>query len=241
MMKKKAIFMSVLLLLFSAVSCGEKKSDSDTAAETTTVASETAEASTEDASVADAEEDVEEFDPVEGTAFKKGKIEGNVYTSEYAGIKFTLPEGVEFMDSAELDEMVQQAIEATTGQDKRQLMAKVTDAEVYDPETMTLIDIGFNNITKLHPDNTDMTPEEFLEEDVVSPVRELDVNITEPEKVELGGREFVKVKISEKADEGTYQNLYASRIDDDFILFIAALPGKIGDEAAFEGCFEALS
>lgn len=83
---------------------------------------------------------MEEFEPIEGTAFKKGKIEGNVYTSEYAGIKFTLPEGIEFMDGPELEELVQQAIEATTGEVKKQLMAKVSDAEVYDPETMTLID-----------------------------------------------------------------------------------------------------
>jgi hypothetical protein len=44
------------------------------------------------------------------------------------------------MDGPELEELVQQAIEATTGEVKKQLMAKVSDAEVYDPETMTLID-----------------------------------------------------------------------------------------------------
>ena len=51
------------------------------------------------------ESDVEEFEPIESTAFKKGKIEGNVYTSEYAGIKFTLPEGMEFMDGPELEDL----------------------------------------------------------------------------------------------------------------------------------------
>ena len=193
-----------------------------------------------EASTAETTEEVEEFDAKEGTAFKEGKIEGNVYTSEYAGIKFTVPEDVEFMDKKELDEMIRQSIASLQGNDKLQLMAKVTEAEIFDPETMTIVDIGFHNIKRLHPDNADMTAEDFIETDVIAPVRALDVNITEPEKVKLGGREFTKVKISEKTDANTYQNLYASRIDDDFIMFITAFPGKIGDEAAFESCFEAI-
>lgn len=241
-MKKAALFASLILALFASVSCSESKKETKNDTETTTAAesvtTEAVEAASEESSTAEA---VEEFDPREGTAFKAGKIEGNVYTSEYAGMKFTLPEGVEFMDMKELEEMVQQSISMLEGEDKKQLMAKITEAEIFEPETMTIVDIGFHNVKYLHPDHADMTADEFIEEDVVAPVRQLDVNITEPETVKLGGREFTKVKISEKEDADTYQNLYASRIDDDFIMFITAFPGKIGDEAKFESCFEALN
>lgn len=234
-MKKAALFASLILAVFAAVSCGESKKDTKTEPETTAAAAETTAASADTT-----EEDIEEFDPAEGTAFKKGSIEGNVYTSEYAGIKFTIPEGVEFMDMNELDEMVQDTLKAVSGEEKLQLMSKITEAEIFEPDTMTIVDIGFHNMKRLHSDKPDITEEEFIEQDVVAPVRALDVNITEPEKVKLGGREFVKVKISEKNDADTYQNLYASRIDDDFMLFITAFPGKIGDEATFESCFEAI-
>ena len=242
-MRKAALFASLIIAVFAGVSCGEKsdtKKDTEpvTTAEAVTTTAEVTAASEENAT--EAIEDIEEFDPKEGTSFKEGKVEGNVYTSEYAGIKFTVPEDVEFMDKQELDEMVQQSIASLQGNDKLQLMAKVTEAEIFEPDTMTIVDIGFHNIKRLHPDNADMTAEEFIEEDVVAPVRALDVDITEPETVKLGGREFTKVKISEKTDANTYQNLYASRIDDDFIMFITAFPGKIGDEAAFESCFEAI-
>lgn len=242
-MRKAALFALLILAVLAGVSCSEKsdtKKDTETttAAEAVTTTAEVTAASEETAT--EAVEDIEEFDPKEGTAFKEGKIEGNVYTSEYAGMKFTVPEGVEFMDKQELDEMVQQSIASLQGDDKLQLMAKVTEAEIFEPETMTIVDIGFHNIKRLHPDKADMTAEEFIEQDVIAPVRALDVDITEPETVKLGGREFTKVKISEKTDADTYQNLYASRIDDDFIMFITAFPGKIGDEAAFESCFEAI-
>lgn len=244
-MKKAALFASLILALFASVSCSESKKETKNDTETTTAAeTATTEAASTDISAetsTGAAEEVEKFDPAEGTSFKAGKIEGNVYTSEYAGIKFTLPDGVEFMDMKELEEMVQQSISMLEGDDKKQLMAKITEAEIFEPDTMTIVDIGFHNIKYLHPDHADMTAGEFIEEDVVAPVRQLDVNITEPETVKLGGREFTKVKISEKENEGTYQNLYASRVDDDFIMFITAFPGKIGDEAKFESCFEALN
>lgn len=240
-MKKAALFASLILALFTSVSCSESKNENKNDTETTTAAeAATTEAVSTEGTSETSTEAVEEFDPREGTAFKAGKIEGNVYTSEYAGMKFTLPEGVKFMDMKELEEMVQQSISMLEGKEKKQLMAKITEAEIFEPDTMTIVDIGFHNIKRLHPDKADMTADEFIEEDVVAPVRQLDVNITEPETVKLGGREFTKVKISEKKDADTYQNLYASRIDDDFIMFITAFPGKIGDEAKFESCFEAL-
>ena len=235
-MKKAALFISLLLAIISAVSCSKSGNitvpddpdDTDTAIVT-------------DVTDTEGEEEIEILDPTEGTAFKKGKIEGNVYTSEFSGIKFTLPDVINFMTQEELDKMAEQSLKMTNPEDRMRLMAKITEAEVFDIRTSTLLDISYYNLNILGPENMGKSEEEFFREFIMPMANNMGVTVTEPVEVELGGRTFTMLKMGEEKKTAPAEYLYVSRIDNDFIIFITACPGIIGGQEEFEACFEALS
>ena len=235
-MKKAALFISLLLAIISAVSCSKSGNiivpddpqDTDTAIVT-------------DVADTEGEEEIEILDPTEGTAFKKGKIEGNVYTSEFSGIKFTLPDVINFMTQEELDKMAEQSLKMTNPEDRMRLMSKITEAEVFDIRTSTLLDISYYNLNILGPENMGKSEEEFFREFIMPMANNMGVTVTEPVEVELGGRTFTMLKMGEEKKTAPAEYLYVSRIDNDFIIFITACPGIIGGQEEFEACFEALS
>ena len=235
-MKKAALFISLLLAIISAVSCSKSGNitvpddpdDTDTAIVT-------------DVTDTEGEEEIEILDPTEGTAFKKGKIEGNVYTSEFSGIKFTLPDVINFMTQEELDKMAEQSLKMTNPEDRMRLMSKITEAEVFDIRTSTLLDISYYNLNILGPENMGKSEEEFFREFIMPMANNMGVTVTEPVEVELGGRTFTMLKMGEEKKTAPAEYLYVSRIDNDFIIFITACPGIIGGQEEFEACFEALS
>ena len=235
-MKKAALFISLLLAIISAVSCSKSGNiivpddpqDTDTAIVT-------------DVADTEGEEEIEILDPTEGTAFKKGKIEGNVYTSEFSGIKFTLPDVINFMTQEELDKMAEQSLKMTNPEDRMRLMSKITEAEVFDIRTSTLLDISYYNLNILGPENMGKSEEEFFREFIMPMADNMGVTVTEPVEVELGGRTFTMLKMGEEKKTAPAEYLYVSRIDNDFIIFITACPGIIGGQEEFEACFEALS
>ena len=235
-MKKAALFISLLLAIISAVSCSKSGNitvpddpdDTDTAIVT-------------DVTDTEGEEEIEILDPTEGTAFKKGKIEGNVYTSEFSGIKFTLPDVINFMTQEELDKMAEQSLKMTNPEDRMRLMSKITEAEVFDIRTSTLLDISYYNLNILGPENMGKSEEEFFREFIMPMANNMGVTVTEPVEVELGGRTFTMLKMGEEKKTAPAEYLYVSRIDNDFIIFITACPGIIGGQEEFEACFETLS
>ena len=235
-MKKAALFISLLLAIISAVSCSKSGNiivpddpqDTDTAIVT-------------DVTDTEGEEEIEILDPTEGTAFKKGKIEGNVYTSEFSGIKFTLPDVINFMTQEELDKMAEQSLKMANPEDRMRLMSKITEAEVFDIRTSTLLDISYYNLNILGPENMGKSEEEFFREFIMPMADNMGVTVTEPVEVELGGRTFTMLKMGEEKKTAPAEYLYVSRIDNDFIIFITACPGIIGGQEEFEACFEALS
>lgn len=233
-MRKAALFISLVMAILSASSCSRSKSGN-------IIVPDTPEAVTEDNvpdETEDEEEDIEILDPIEGTAFKKGKIEGNVYTSEFAGIKFTLPEGLEFMKQEDLDNMFRQALEMTSGEDRRRIMTKVTEAEVIHPATRTMLDVSYYNLSQLCPDKLEMTEEEFFKNEIIPFVGNMGVKVTDPMTVDLGGREFTMVIIGDIKKTAPREYLYVSRIDEDFIIFITACPGDLCSQEEFESWFE---
>ena len=235
-MKKAALFISLLLAIISAVSCSKSGNiivpddpqDTDTAIVT-------------DVADTEGEEEIEILDPTEGTAFKKGKIEGNVYTSEFSGIKFTLPDVINFMTQEELDKMAEQSLKMANPEDRMRLMSKITEAEVFDIRTSTLLDISYYNLNILGPENMGKSEEEFFREFIMPMADNMGVTVTEPVEVVLGGRTFTMLKMGEEKKTAPAEYLYVSRIDNDFIIFITACPGIIGGQEEFEACFEALS
>lgn len=238
-MKKAALFISLLAALISAVSCSKSGNITvpDDPQETDTVIAETE----TDEIGSEEEKETEMIDPTEGTAFKKGKIEGNVYTSEFAGIKFTLPDAMSFMSEEELANMISQSLKMTNGEDRKRVMSKITEAEVFDIRTSTLLDISYYNLNLLNPDKIGITEEEFFKEMIIPFANSVGVSVTEPLEKELGGRKFIMIKMGDEKKTAPAEYLYVSRIDKDFIIFITACPGIIGSQEDFENCFEPLN
>lgn len=248
-MKKTALLMTVMVTILSVVSCGEKKNNSETAPETTTVAETTTmpdfQIKTVPVTTA-AEEEVEYEDPIAGTAFVKGKIEGNVYTSEYAGIKFTASENWEFKSEEDINNEQQKTLENMPSELKRIAAMEITDAALINNETQHNIDFTYSNVKLKYPDASNITEEEFLDKDIfmgnLQAIREASGDSFKgPESVKLGGRDFSRYSIinTEKKDEDLV--IYIGRIDEDFMLTIAVYGGSASDSAAFEKCFEALN
>lgn len=245
-MKKTVLFMAVAVTLLSAVSCGEKKNNGETAPEATTVAETTTMPDFQIKTVPiteAAEEDIEYEDPIAGTAFVKGNVEGNVYTSEYAGIKFTAPDEWKFKSEEDIFNEQQQMLSGMTGELKRIAAMEITDAAIFNDKTNKNIDFTYSNVKLKYPDESGMTEEEFLDKDIfMGNLKEFKesygLDIKDPEKVKLGNKEFTRFRIvnAEKGDDV----LYIGRIDDDFMLTIAAYGGAASDDSAFESCFEAL-
>ena len=232
-MKKAALFISLVMAILSASSCSRSKSGNIIVPDTPEVVTEeTVPDETED------EEEIEILDPTEGTAFKKGKIEGNVYTSEFAGIKFTLPDELSFMAQEDLDNMFEQALKMTSGEDRRRIMTKITEAEVIHPATRTMLDISYYNLSQLCPDKLDMTEKDFFINEIIPFVGNMGVKVTDPMTVDLGGREFTMVIIGDIKKTAPREYLYVSRIDNDFIIFITACPGDFCSQEEFESWFE---
>ncbi|MCR5601306.1 MAG: hypothetical protein K6G33_11280 [Ruminococcus sp.] len=237
-MKKAALFISLLAAILSAVSCSRSKSGNITVPDTTK-ASVIEEDTADVYETESGEEEKELLDPTEGTAFKKGKIEGNVYTSEYAGIKFTLRDGVSFMKQEDVEKMVNQAVKMTSGDDRVRALSKITEAEIYDIRTSTMLDVSYYNLNMLAPENMDMTEEDFFRQQIMPFAENMGIEVTEPEEVYLGGRKFVMLKMGDEKKTAPAEYLYVSRIDNDFIIFITTCLGILGSREEFENSFEA--
>ena len=256
-MKKTALFMAIMFSLLAASSCGEKKKNTDTSTETATVAETTATETTTmpafelvtvpvtDASEAELEAELAAIDPVAGTAFAKGSVEGKVYTSEFAGIKFTAPDEWKFKSDEEIDAQKQQSMANMTAELRKISAMEITDAALINSESTKVIDFTYSNVKLKYPDDSGLSEEEFLDKDIFMGNLEeykekYGLKMSDPEKVTLGGKEFIKYMILKEV-ENSDDVIYIGRIDDDFILTIAAYGGAVTDTAAFESCFEAMN
>ena len=256
-MKKTALFMAIMFALLAASSCGEKKKSTDKTSETAAVEETTASETTTmpafefvtvpvtDASEAELEAELAAIDPIAGTAFTKGSIEGNVYTSEFAGIKFTAPDEWTFKSDEDIETQKQQSMANMTAELKKISAMEITDAALINSESTKAIDFTYSNVKLKYPDDSGLSEEEFLDKDIFMGNLEeykekYGLKMSDPEKVTLGGKEFIKFMIL-KDVENSDDVIYIGRIDDDFILTIAAYGGAVTDTAAFESCFEAMN
>ena len=256
-MKKTALFMAVVVALLAASSCGEKKKSADKTSETAAVEETTASETTTmpafefvtvpvtDASEEELEAELAAIDPIAGTAFKKGNVEENVYSSEFAGIKFTAPDEWSFKSDEDIKAQ-KQLTTANMNAELRKISAmEITDAALINSDNTKAIDFTYSNVSLKYPENSGLSDEEFLDRDIfMGNLEEYKENyglkLSDPEKVTLGGKEFTKFMIL-KDVENSDDIIYIGRIDDDFILTIAAYGGAVTDTAAFESCFEAMN
>lgn len=115
-LKITAIILSLALIVFALGGCGEKLKSAIEDSGAVEKIEETAEKVSE---------------KIEEKTFERGKWEDDVYTSEFANIKFRLPVGWEYSSDEEIAEMMNIGVEALN--DDQQAMSKLAEqTSVYD-------------------------------------------------------------------------------------------------------------
>jgi len=250
-MKKIAFILAFIITSCSFVSCGEKTAEES--AETSASASESAEstentqsesAETETQPNADVQETTQRntvddgyTDDVIPDTFSRGKINGNVYTSDFGRIKLTLPEDWNFLPQDELFSMMDFTPDNPDNEEAvtQQLLysPSILDAYAVNLKTGEIIVISYANLSSCDAEYQNMSAEEYA--DTVQ-------NPQSKENVKFCGKDFIKVNTKSTYDNGlvTDNAEYIRKINN-FIMNITftSAPGG-GDVTCFENCFEAV-
>jgi hypothetical protein len=209
--------------------------------ETTTVASgeeavqtkETAEAAS-DAAVQTTENDhiSQSAAQVMETAFNKGKIVGNAYISELAGLKLVFPENAELYGKDALYTNFMMPTRFMTDEEKEHYMTGVIDFSVSFGEA-SKVNVWYYDLKQRYPETPDMTPEEYLQLELANSNNSFTVtDICGPEKITLGGNEYTKISYT---CESFPTIKYARNIDADNIIVIEVSGASASDiESRFE-------
>ena len=168
-MKKKIlkITMAFLLALCTLTGCGndsksDEKSDKKSKAETTTVAEDTTEekaTESEEKTTVKSDEETTDADngsspsAAEGTDFKRGVVDGKVYTNEFTGFKLTVPDDWRFADDETILQMMNLGAETAYSSNadtvkKIAEQATITDALCMNTTSTQNITITYENLNK---------------------------------------------------------------------------------------------
>ncbi|MBQ8623538.1 MAG: hypothetical protein IJ424_04070 [Oscillospiraceae bacterium] len=126
----------------------------------------------------------------------RGTFDGNVYTSEYVGIKFTKPDSWVFATEEEMNSLMDAGADVMDQSDYQKSLSEmltVFDMMASDPETGNNINFVYENL-KLS-DSVDITEDEYIESFKTNLESIADISYTfgEVETVTLGGVEFIKL------------------------------------------------
>ena len=191
-----------------------------TASEHSTAAVNTAESVTEQASQ-------NETAPFAGTAFKRGTVNGNVYTSEYAGFRFTAPEGAQFYDEEQIERANTTPLLYMSEEEKSRFMTGTLDTSVRYTDLGGDVSIWYYDTKLRYPETPDISAEDFIQKEFFEADYEIRPKDMEgPEKVTVGGMDYVRFSWTSL---GHPYCMYVRRIDDDFIVKIDAAEDAIGD------------
>lgn len=248
----------------SVVSSSEEESSEE---ETTTEAEESEEETTE-AETTEAEEeettasedkDTDEKDSedeeaekpaaAENTDFKRGTVKDNVYTNEFAGIKFTAPEGCTFAKDDYILSMMNIGLDVM-GNDTAITKAMLEQVAIYDAVCVNQtngmsIMVEFENLAKEVPD-----PDKFTVDDYIEAIdKQLSAQTTikfskkgDTETVTMAGKEFTKLVYTAEINGISMEQVYYVRREGKFMLGIIASSGQSNEDmTAYEKNFEALS
>lgn len=262
-MKKIALTLAFLLTLCSFTACGndsssEKKSDSssvETTTEESTEAETTEEASESTTTAADEEEattkaDAEEkgTEAAEGNGLTRGTVEGNVYTSEFAGIKFTAPEGWTFAKDDYILSMMNISLD-TLGDDLAVNKALLDQAVIYDAlcmdqKTGANIIFEYENLAKEVPD-----PDKYTMDDIIASFDKQLAAITaikyekiKADKVTIAGQEYEKLVYHADYNSISMDQVFYIRREGNLVFCIIASNGQSGEDmTVYEKNIEALN
>ena len=256
-MKKFTLIITLAALLCFFTSCSVKNSDDKNANHVAVAATKAVSEKTEGIADAPKENDEETFtgnevvtaslqdstngtnvstlqdntqyenDPVAGTAFKRGVVNGNVYTSEYAGFKFTAPQDAIFYDEEQIKRANTTPLEYMSEEEKIFFKTGFLDASVRYSDFGGYVSIWYYNTKLRYPDTPDISAEEFIQKEFFESDYQIrPKDMVGPEKVTVGGNEYMR--FSYTSLEHPYC-MYVRRIDDDFIVKIDASEDTIDD------------
>lgn len=174
----------------------------------------------------------------EGTAFRKGVSNGNVYTSEYAGFKFTAPTDTSFLNEDDLYTYYYMPARVMSDEEKKVYFTGIADAVGTYANAEGRVEVKFINTKLRYPDTPNMSEESFLNDYLESGLAgTVYTYVSGPEIVTLGGKDYYMMRTE---SNGYLKNVYVRRIDENFMVEILASGSAVADEADFAGRFEAV-
>ena len=181
---------------------------------------------------------LDEAAAAEGTAFKRGVSNGNVYTSEFAGFKFTAPTGTSFLNEDDLYTHYVMPTRFMTEEERNVYFTSIDDAVVTYANAEGGMDVSFINTKLRYSDTPNISEESYLNDYIENGLTDTVYSyVSGPDLVTLGGKDYYMIRIE---DDGYFQNIYVRRIDENFIIKISASGSAIADENDFAKRFEAV-
>ena len=179
----------------------------------------------------------------ESAKFDPGKVVGNVYTSEYAGLTFTAPEGWTFSSDEEIADLMGISMELVTDNEAAQKIAELTT--VYGMMAKSADQL--NNVQVVF-ENTSLTGSKLSAEDYVELVAsQLDTvyadfgatfEASDVETIKIGTNDYSYIDISVDMGDGlVLEQGYACRKIDKYMASIVITAYEEGGAAALLECF----
>lgn len=188
-------------------------------------------------------------DPMEGTDFKKGVFENNVYTNEFAGLKVNIPEGYQQIPQDKISDTSELVAACEEEKDKLREAATWWDCSFYsiDDNIHDNVHFKYVNVELASSDGKTYTVDDYINDYCA-------MNMTEDEgwkedlgreTVEVGGNEYVRQIHSGYDSYVELQMksfLYARMVDDKVmsVIWIIAYY-EDADPADYEKLFEKTS
>ena len=263
-MKKAALFTALLLTLCSFTACGDDssseksdKSNSSSSTEETTAEKEDeaetteAEGSTEEDTTEADDETTSQPAAAENTDFKRGSVDGDVYTSDFAGIKFTAPEDWTFAGDDYILSMMNISLD-NVGDDlavNKAILDQVAiyDAMCVDQSTGANVIIEFENLAKEVPNPDKYTVDDCIEslDKQLSAMSAIEYEKKSTETVTLADQEYTRViykaDVNANGSSTTMEQVFYVRREGKFLVCIIASNGQSNEDmTTFEKNFEAL-
>lgn len=231
-MKKIALTLAFLMSICMFTGCGDDNSSDEKSSSSSQVQ----------------EANGESLKSEDNSGFERGKVENNVYTSNFANVKFTAPDGWEFANDEYIASMMNIGLEITENDNDfaKAMLEQTTiyDTVCTDPVTGKNIIIMYENIAKEVPN-----PEIFSADDYVDSVEKqltamANVVYTQKgdrENISINGEDYIKQAYNVKYDEmglETEQVYYVRKVGN-FMLGIIASSGSTSDDmSVYEKNFE---
>lgn len=151
-------------------------------------------------------------------SFTPGVSNGIVYTSDYAGIKITLPEDGSFLNEADLDTHYIMPTRFMTEEERTFYKTGVLDATACYSDAIKRVDVWFYNTKQRFPDAPGISAEEFMQCDELVFDPEIEVtDIGNIETVNICGKNYARACYTSFSQNRVS---YVRRIDDDYIMVI---------------------